>query len=51
MSIVIQKWRDAFLSWNSTDYGGITEIKLRQKDIWKPDIILDNPYVLYVYRG
>ena len=34
------KWFDNKLSWNESDYGGITEIRLPYERIWKPVIFL-----------
>jgi nicotinic acetylcholine receptor, invertebrate len=35
-------WVDYKLTWNPTDYGNITEIRLPYDKIWKPDVILYN---------
>ena len=36
-------WRDQFLMWSdNTEYENITDIYLKQKYIWKPDIVLIN---------
>ncbi len=40
--IVIQMWRDEFLSWNPDKYGGIRAISVRPDRIWRPDIALYN---------
>jgi hypothetical protein len=39
---VIMQWIDPALRWNSTEYGGITEISVTKDQIWTPDIILYN---------
>ena len=36
-------WVDQFLAWDENpEYANITEIFLKQKEIWKPDILLIN---------
>ncbi|XP_077996140.1 neuronal acetylcholine receptor subunit alpha-9-like [Glandiceps talaboti] len=35
-----QIWYDDYLSWESTDYGNTTEIRMPIDNIWQPDIIL-----------
>ena len=35
-------WVNALLTWNSSDYGGISELLVRQKDVWLPDVIVKN---------
>ena len=35
-------WRDTHLTWNSTDFGNISTIRLPFDTIWRPDIILYN---------
>ncbi|XP_031553793.1 neuronal acetylcholine receptor subunit alpha-7-like [Actinia tenebrosa] len=39
---VRQKWHNPFLSWNSSEFGGIQEINVDQSKVWKPDIYLYN---------
>ncbi|XP_067934663.1 neuronal acetylcholine receptor subunit alpha-7-like [Watersipora subatra] len=36
------RWKDYKLTWDPTDYGNITEIRLPQKLVWKPDILMYN---------
>ena len=40
-----QKWTDYKLSWDPLKYNNITEIRLPQKILWKPDILMYNRYV------
>ena len=42
MFCIFQMWKDAFLRWNHEDFGGVSNIRLPIRRIWKPDIILYN---------
>ena len=45
-------WRDQFLVWlDNPDYENITDIYLKQKEIWRPDILLLNTVEDYVLLG
>ncbi|ODM94120.1 Neuronal acetylcholine receptor subunit alpha-10 [Orchesella cincta] len=35
-------WIDESFKWNSTDYGGIKQVRIPVEKVWKPDIILYN---------
>ncbi|XP_055954375.1 neuronal acetylcholine receptor subunit alpha-7-like [Patella vulgata] len=35
-------WEDDFLSWNESDYGGIDNMVVPQKKVWRPDIVVGN---------
>ncbi|XP_066603029.1 neuronal acetylcholine receptor subunit alpha-5-like [Prorops nasuta] len=35
-------WRDEKLQWNSSDYGGVTQIQVGNHEVWQPDIVLYN---------
>ena len=35
-------WQDTHLTWNTTDFGNISVIRLPFDVVWKPDIILYN---------
>jgi hypothetical protein len=37
-------WTDEFLAWNSSLYGGVDRFLVPQGDIWKPDVVLSNPF-------
>ncbi|KAF7493101.1 Neuronal acetylcholine receptor subunit alpha-10 [Sarcoptes scabiei] len=37
-----QEWIDEFLTWNSTEFGNITKIRIPCQNIWLPDIVLYN---------
>ncbi|XP_019881721.2 acetylcholine receptor subunit alpha [Aethina tumida] len=36
------KWRDEKMVWNSSEYGGITNLHIFRREIWQPDLILYN---------
>ena len=44
----LQRWRDYKLAWDPLEYGNITEIRLPQKVVWKPDILMYNRYDMIV---
>lgn len=35
-------WNDTHLTWNASDFGNISSIRLPFDKVWKPDIILYN---------
>ena len=37
-----EEWTDEFLSWNPSEFGGITKVRIPCELIWKPDIVLYN---------
>ena len=39
-----QEWIDEFLTWEPTDFGNITKIRVPCQSIWIPDIVLYNKY-------
>ena len=42
------KWIDADLSWKTEDFEGINVLRVNYDDIWKPDIVLYNRYLLKI---
>jgi hypothetical protein len=38
----LQRWLDIYLAWNPDDFGGIKEVRMPIKYIWKPDVLLYN---------
>ncbi|KAB0791322.1 hypothetical protein PPYR_03122 [Photinus pyralis] len=36
------EWTDSKLRWNEKDYGGLTQIKVADHEVWQPDIFLYN---------
>lgn len=39
---VIQEWKNEFLTWNASDYGGVDRVHFSPLEIWAPDIALFN---------
>lgn len=37
-----QKWTDVHLKWNSSDFSGISVVRIPAAQVWRPDIILYN---------
>ncbi|XP_077862581.1 neuronal acetylcholine receptor subunit alpha-10-like [Saccoglossus kowalevskii] len=46
------RWIDEYLTWNTTDYGGIENIKLPSDIMWMPDVVLydnaDDKYINFL---
>ena len=40
--VALQLWKDYKLTWNETEFGNITFIRLAANSIWTPDILLYN---------
>ncbi|CAG2114130.1 unnamed protein product, partial [Medioppia subpectinata] len=38
------EWVDTNLRWNTSDYGGIQDLRITPEKIWKPDILMYNSY-------
>ena len=38
------EWKDEFLQWNKSQFGGIEHYLFPQDDVWKPDIALKNSF-------
>ncbi|XP_066987468.1 neuronal acetylcholine receptor subunit alpha-10-like [Macrobrachium rosenbergii] len=39
---MIMKWTDNYMQWNPAEYNGTTVVRVPHKDLWIPDIILQN---------
>ncbi|XP_028969094.1 neuronal acetylcholine receptor subunit alpha-3-like [Galendromus occidentalis] len=39
---VVQRWNDAHLRWNSSDFGGIAVLRIPSNQLWRPDVVLLN---------
>lgn len=39
---VFQTWNDYRLSWNSTEFDGISMLRLPSNMVWLPEIVLEN---------
>ncbi|XP_063719811.1 acetylcholine receptor subunit alpha-type acr-16-like isoform X2 [Symsagittifera roscoffensis] len=37
-------WTDTYMVWDSSDYGGIVEIRLHPNKLWVPDLLLENSF-------
>ena len=38
-------WKDEFLVWNVTEYGGISVLTFPVEDVWIPDVNIANRYI------
>ncbi|KAG0431437.1 hypothetical protein HPB47_021785 [Ixodes persulcatus] len=39
-----QRWTDAHLKWNASDFGGIGVLRIPAAQVWKPDLVLYNKH-------
>lgn len=37
-----QEWNDVNLRWNSSEYGGVKDLRIPPHRIWKPDVLMYN---------
>lgn len=44
--MLLQEWFDYKLKWNPEEYGGVSQLYVPSEQIWLPDIVLYNKYVL-----
>ena len=44
--ILFQAWRDYRLTWNASEFDGITKLFLPVDQLWIPDVILWNKFAL-----
>ncbi|WAR21560.1 ACHA6-like protein [Mya arenaria] len=44
-------WKDEYLAWNPSDFGGVEIIFVPQDDIWKPDVTLANSFKTFTGLG
>lgn len=47
--VFFQQWKDVNLQWDPEDYGGIKKIRVPSTDIWRPDLVLYNKYVVRLH--
>lgn len=40
--MLFQTWKDPRLAWNTSHYGGVKSIRLKESSIWRPDIEVAN---------
>jgi len=38
----VQEWRDYKLTWNTSEYGGVSSVSVPASRIWTPDVVLYN---------
>lgn len=38
----MQEWRDYKLTWNASEYGGVSSVSIPASQIWTPDVVLYN---------
>jgi hypothetical protein len=39
---LFQDWVDEFLVWDPSKYGGIDELIVFQREVWLPDLFVEN---------
>ena len=44
-SIILQEWRNEFVSWNASDYGQLEKIYIDPELVWHPNVEVENRYV------
>jgi hypothetical protein len=37
-----QEWNDYNLRWNVSEFGGVKDLRIPPKNIWKPDVLMYN---------
>ena len=42
VSLCFQDWVDEFLVWDPANYGGIDELIVFQREVWLPDLFVEN---------
>ncbi|XP_043210131.1 neuronal acetylcholine receptor subunit alpha-7-like isoform X11 [Amphibalanus amphitrite] len=40
--IIDVEWNDVNLRWNASEYGGVQDLRIPPKNIWKPDVLMYN---------
>ena len=45
---MFQKWTDPHLVWNTTEYGGLSTVRIPSPRVWVPDIVLYNRYIFII---
>ena len=43
-----QNWMDYQLNWNTSEYGGVTSIRIHPKFIWTPDLLMYNRFGQFI---
>ncbi|OUC44712.1 hypothetical protein D917_08869, partial [Trichinella nativa] len=44
-------WNDEYLSWNPEQFNGVSRLLMHSWHIWKPDLILYNAYVSFIFHS
>ena len=44
-SIILQEWKNEFVSWNASDYGQLEKIYIDPELVWHPNVEVENRYV------
>ena len=39
-------WNDDSMQWNTSEYGGVDSVVIQPRNLWIPDILLYNRFVL-----
>lgn len=42
LSEISQEWNDMNLRWNTSDYGGVKDLRIPPHRLWKPDVLMYN---------
>lgn len=48
---VSQQWYDHYLQWNQSDYPGVKNLRFAPNQVWTPDILLYNRYVVHKHQA
>lgn len=38
----LQEWNDMNLRWNTSDFGGVKDLRVPPHRLWKPDVLMYN---------
>lgn len=41
-----KEWIDSNLRWNTSEYGGVADLRIPPSRLWKPDILMYNRYAI-----
>uniref|UniRef100_T1GCJ8 Neurotransmitter-gated ion-channel ligand-binding domain-containing protein n=1 Tax=Megaselia scalaris TaxID=36166 RepID=T1GCJ8_MEGSC len=41
------EWNDMNLRWNSSEYGGVRDLRIPPHRLWKPDVLMYNRFELW----
>ena len=48
-TVSFQNWLDYQLNWNTSEYGGVSSIRVHPKLIWTPDLLMYNRYTIMTH--